>query len=1197
MMRTHYFFRLLLLILLFTAYPRLSLLADRAGGAKLKGTVIGTERCYDYDKNAASTTVNTPANAFDGDLSTFVATYDRSHTWVGLDLGQPYVITRVGWAGRAGGTGQARVVLGLFEGSNREDFMDAIPLYMITEKGQDGKVLYADVNVSRGFRYVRYCGPADSRCNIAEVEFYGVAGEGDDSQFYQITNLPTLSYHTYCGKEPYDKVTELESEMCIIYDGGTRIQEYPILARERGNGSRYELFKKRPYRVKFNDGKSHHMLKDSPLESPAKSKKWTLIPNWRDKSLMRNNIAFEMSRRLGMAYTPWIQNVDVIVNGEFKGNYQLCDQITVDPERVEISEMEPGDEEVPYITGGYLLEMTNAGGEQYHFSSSRGIPVDVKYPDDNDITAAQFSYIRNYFLEMESRLWASNYTDPVNGYRSRLDLESFLRLMLVGEFAGNTDALWSIYLYKEREDDLFHFGPVWDFDLCMDNDQRVYPANGKSNWLFNYGSAISGSREFFNRILSDPFAMTTLYDMWSNMRKSRLFSPESMIAYVDSLGQVMDESQKLNFTRWDNLGELLTLQQFAPGTYQGELDIIRNYLRNRISWIDNMLGYANIEDIDPTDSLFVINSAADLLALQQAVNEKGLTNLTVRLDADLDLTAVSSKLEPIGTSTRPYKGAFDGQNHILSGLTMQRSDNYVGLFGTLGAGATIRNLTIDSSCRIEGGNGVGLIGTVQGTGTITLSGLGNEGSVKAAGRMAGGILGSAGNAGTKLRISYCFASGSVSAQSEAAGLCGQLGSNAQVTRCYSSASVSGVSGSYSFAPNDGSKFTRCFSNHSTTQAGVTKVTASAVAEGSLCYRLNDGAAEDSEAHFYQNLGDDDHPVLQHHFEVIKQGNMYINDNTFLLSSPQDVLDFAQMVNSGLRNINGIVTGDLDFEGVSVTPIGTAQYPFIGTFDGQMHTISNLVIKTSRDYTGLFGIVSGGATIRNLILDASCSISGAAFVGLIGGSNGSGRVTMECLGNEGSVTASAQNAGGIFGCNMHAAATPVFLNCYVTGPVKGARESGQLTGYAGNGQATNCYCSGKVEGVYYKDMSDAMLRGGPKSSNCYSIYADKNAKVITSEQVASGELCYLLNQKSSQAETVWYQTLGSDDHPVFDAMHSPVLLASDGTYYNEGSLVEPIPSPAGQYEAYSLQGTRISRNQRGIHIVRTGAGKTYKVLVK
>ena len=93
------------------------------------------------------------------------------------------------------------------------------------------------MKVSRGFRYVRWCGPAGSRCNVAEIEFYGHEGAGDDSQFYQLTNLPTLSYHTYCGKEPWDKSTELESEMCIVYDEGTRIQEYPVLARERGNNA------------------------------------------------------------------------------------------------------------------------------------------------------------------------------------------------------------------------------------------------------------------------------------------------------------------------------------------------------------------------------------------------------------------------------------------------------------------------------------------------------------------------------------------------------------------------------------------------------------------------------------------------------------------------------------------------------------------------------------------------------------------------------------------------------------------------------------------------------------------------------------------------------------------------------------------------------------------------------------------------
>ncbi len=802
---------------------------------KLEGTVIGTDR------------------------------------WTGLDLGTPHVITRVGWTPRNADVGERGVILGLFEGSNREDFVDAIPLYMITEMGTVSIMSFADVNVSRGFRYVRWCAPAEGQSDNVFVEFFGQEGEGDDSHFYQLSNLPTLSYHTYAGIEPYDKVHELESEMCLIYDDGTRIQEYPVLARERGNGSRYELFKKRPYRIKFNDGKSHHMLKDSPLQSPAKSKKWVLMPNWREKTMIRNNIAFEMSRRLGLRYTPWIQNVDVIVNGEYKGNYQLADQVTVDPNRVDIAEMLPEDNEEYSITGGYLLEITGPGDEQYHFSSNiGGIPVDVKYPDDKDITSEQFSYIRNAFNEMESLLWSSNYTHPDKGYRSKLDLESFLRFFLVGEFAGNHDAMWSLYLYKDRDDDLFHFGPVWDFDLSMDNDQRSYPANGKPYWLYNYGSAVTGIRDFVSRILSDPDAYDTLSAIWADMRESGAFTPESMCAFVDSLGQVMDESQRLNFTRWDNLGVKLTLQQFAPGTYQGELDIVKNYLQGRIRWIDKKLGYGQI----PQDVEFVI------------------------------------------------------------------------------------------------------------------------------------------------------------------------------------------------------------------------------------------------------------------------------------ATPEDLKDFAEMVNNGDNSRNAVVTADLDFKGYKITSIGNSNYPYMGRFDGGGHTFSNVKIETNSSYTGIFSIVGGGAVIKNFVLDNSCSISGKSYVGIIGGSNGGGTITMECLGNEGSVTASDRNAGAIFGCNMSAAATPIFINCYVTGPVTGHRESGQITGYAGNGQAYNCYGSGSIVGYYYKDMSDAMLRGNPKSTNCFSTTPDKNATEITPEQVASGELCYLLNEYSGQDTPVWFQTIGKDDHPVLDPTHGIVLLADDGTFFNE-----------------------------------------------
>ena len=91
---------------------------------QLKGTVIGTAEAVDYSTNSKSTTVNTCENAFDGDFETFFASYDRSYTWAGLDLGSPHVITRVGWAPRNDSNGPARVVLGVFEGANSPDFMD-----------------------------------------------------------------------------------------------------------------------------------------------------------------------------------------------------------------------------------------------------------------------------------------------------------------------------------------------------------------------------------------------------------------------------------------------------------------------------------------------------------------------------------------------------------------------------------------------------------------------------------------------------------------------------------------------------------------------------------------------------------------------------------------------------------------------------------------------------------------------------------------------------------------------------------------------------------------------------------------------------------------------------------------------------------------------------------------------------------------
>ena len=123
---------------------------------KLAGNIIGSLKSVDYDTGEASVTKNTKDMVFDGKYDTFFASYDRSRTWVGLDLGAKHIITRVGYSPRISQEG--RVELALFEGANSPDFSDALPLVLIKEKGRSSVMQYLPVDCSRGFRYVRYVG-------------------------------------------------------------------------------------------------------------------------------------------------------------------------------------------------------------------------------------------------------------------------------------------------------------------------------------------------------------------------------------------------------------------------------------------------------------------------------------------------------------------------------------------------------------------------------------------------------------------------------------------------------------------------------------------------------------------------------------------------------------------------------------------------------------------------------------------------------------------------------------------------------------------------------------------------------------------------------------------------------------------------------------------------------------------------------
>ena len=535
---------------------------------KLTGTVIGSTYSVDYNSGSKSTTVNTKDNVFDGDYDTFFASYDRSQTWVGLDLGEKHVITKVGWSPRV--DHQQRVELALFEGANEPDFSDALPIYIVKESGVNRVMQYGDVDCSRGFRYVRYVSPNDVRCNLAELEFYGHKSEGDDSKFYQLTNLPTVVINTSGAQEITSKEVEISSNVYIISQDGT-----DLLATSqtgvRGRGNASWGFPKKPYRLKFDS-------KQSPLGAPASAKKWTLISNYGDKSLLRNVMAFEVSRRVGQSYTPFCHPVDLIVNGEYRGCYQFCDQVEAAKGRVDAKD-------------GYLIEIdAYAYDEDVWFNSSKGTPVTIKHPDEDDITSEQKAFIEGFFNKMEAAVFASNFTDESEGYRKYLDLDSFLRNFIVGEFGGNTDTYWSVYMYKDAADGKLYTGPAWDYDLGFENDYRTYPINSLPDYIYaSSGSVASDAvRRMVTRIVKDdPAAKARLVEIWETALAEGGLS--DLNAYLDEKTAMLQESQELNFKRWKILNEYVHMNFQALGSYEAEVGTVRTYITERFQTFDQLV--------------------------------------------------------------------------------------------------------------------------------------------------------------------------------------------------------------------------------------------------------------------------------------------------------------------------------------------------------------------------------------------------------------------------------------------------------------------------------------------------------------------------------------------------------------------------------------------------------------------------------
>lgn len=582
---------------------------------------------------------------------------------------------------------------------------------------------------------------------------------------------------------------------------------------------------------------------------------------------------------------------------------------------------------------------------------------------------------------------------------------------------------------------------------------------------------------------------------------------------------------------------------------------------------------------------------------------------------------------PIGNEEHPFCGTFDGQGHTISNLLVNTGADCAGLFGQVAAPCTFQNLILDASCSISGNSYCGMIGmsVAYAHGDINFINLGNEGSVTGTGMNCGGIVGCDMSDAATYHFKNCYVTGPVAGAQWTGAISGWVGTavtKSTLENCWTTAEVTGYAheGNYWTFAYHTLDVKNCFSTRGTQVATINEAD---VASGRLTYLLN---GDQTEMNWYQTLGQDAHPVWDSQHGVVYMATelrcdgtpvgepTYTNDpdaqthrpdhqfhdglctvcglpdydylpqkdGFYQIANANELALFAKYINLGKPSLSAQLTDNIDMTDVALEPIGTEANPYSGTFDGMGHTISHLNINTGADCAGLFSYVAPPCVIENMVLDKTCTIAGAANCGMIGMSvtNVYGDIYMRNLGNEGDVLGTGLNCGGIIGCNMREAAVYHMNNCYSTGKITASWWAGAISGWVGNNAIVeNCWSIANVEGVDDPSHYFTFHGGNLTLNNCYCT-GGTQTQIVNLEQVASGELCYLLNEGND--EVVWYQNLGEDSHPVLDNTHAVVLRAEDGTYYTG---IESIQQNDDVHATaiYNLQGMRLEKLQKGINI--------------
>ena len=294
----------------------------------------------------------------------------------------------------------------------------------------------------------------------------------------------------------------------------------------RGN-STWREYEKKAYQIKFDDKTS--------VMGMGKAKKWILLANASDDSMMRSQLVYTMAENFGMDFVTSFEYVDLWIEGEYRGTFLFGEKVELGSSRLNL-EQDSGalfehDEDF-YLDEDYwfLSDILNRHFTMKEIVEEEDAFIEQAMADfDEDLTA----FVRYLYETPAEEI-------TLEKLSAMIDVDSFIKYYLINEYTLNRESFsTSFYWYQDGGDDVIHLGPIWDFDTCMGNDDEPYTASyGDTHVLFHY-------------LLAVPEFQARTQELWAQYREILT----GMTAEVDAIQAYIADSATMNYARWDVLGK------------------------------------------------------------------------------------------------------------------------------------------------------------------------------------------------------------------------------------------------------------------------------------------------------------------------------------------------------------------------------------------------------------------------------------------------------------------------------------------------------------------------------------------------------------------------------------------------------------------------------------------------------------------